>query len=54
MGGTGDWRSGDLGEIGVAESALDGYGFDGLAAKRACFAVRIHDSLLSGEDTNAG
>jgi hypothetical protein len=44
--------SSELGEVRVAESALDCDGLDGLSAKRAGFAVWIHGSLLSREDIN--
>jgi hypothetical protein len=44
----------ELRQVRVAESALDCDGLDGLSAKRAGFAVWVHNSLLPREDINPG
>jgi hypothetical protein len=48
------FRGSDLGQVGVAESALDCDSLDDLPAERAGFAVWVHDSLLPREDINPG
>jgi hypothetical protein len=48
-----EFFAGELGQVGVTEPALDCDSLDGLSAKRAGFAVWVHDSLLSDEATDA-